>query len=175
MLIPLRVLVFVWNVPILLRKSKSCIFIEIWLSFAHYFTQTQPNLAFFCTFGAGYKCFSAFSVTDSRDIFKDDLVEVENELTTKVICKICIIPNTSCRKFSDNCFLKGSISPLPLMFPPIAIEHMFHFGTHDYGLIPSNSTDLNYLILNEINWSQFVTGSFGNVIANCDDIVSNTL
>ena len=37
---------------------------------------------------------------------------------------------------------------------------MFTFGTHDYGLIPSNSTDLNYLILNETNWSQFVTSSF---------------
>ena len=137
--------------------------------------KTQPNLAFFYTFGAGYKCFYAFSVTDSRDIFKDDLVEVENELTTKVICKICIIPNTSCRKFCDNCFLKGSISPLPLMFPQIAIEHMFHFGTHECRVIPSYSIGLNYLILNEINLSQFVTGSFGNVIANCDDIVSHTL
>ena len=130
-------------------------------------------LLFFYTFGAWYKCFYAFSVTDSRDIFKDDLVEVENELTTKVICKICIIPNTSCRKFWDNCFLKGSISPLPLMFPQIAIEHMFHFGTHECRVIPSNSIGSNYLILNEINWSQFVTGSFGNVIANCDNFLSS--
>ena len=61
------------------------------------------------------------------------------------------------------------------MFPQIAIEHMFHFGTHEYRVIPSYSIGLNYLILNEINWSQFVTGSFENVIANCDDIVSNTL
>ena len=90
-----------------------------------------------------------------------------------VICKICIIPNTSCRKFCDNCFLKGSISPLPLMFPQIAIEHMFHSGTHECRVIPSYSTGSNYLILNEINWSQIVTDSFGNVIANCNNFLSS--